>query len=150
VPKGFIKVHILKVYDGDTVWFGVDFKGTPMRFKLRLAWIDTKEIRKKQGDTPEEIKYNRFLADQAKHAVDQICMSEDVFINIIELGNFKRFVGELYAPMSLWSSVVNVFDINLDEEYTIHGKEIEGVKCLDVGSWLLRSGLATKYQKNKK
>ena len=78
---------ITNVYDGDTLTADVDlgFKTWAKKVKLRLAGIDTPEIRTK--DPQEKIK-----AIEARDRVRELCLGKEVVIKTHGKGKYGRWL----------------------------------------------------------
>lgn len=134
VSKGVKKVTVLDITDGDTLWFGLCFNGLNVRFKLRLARIDTKEKKSKDAN-------DRLLAEQATKLLSDICLGKEVYIDFIKLGGFKRFIGELWSPESDWNPE------EFKKMYGEIGSIIDDKKCINVSNYMLHKGLAVLYKR---
>lgn len=140
VSRGFIPVKVVKVVDGDTLWFAVEHNGDIVRFKTRFARIDTCEVR-----DVDPIK--KALAYKAKKVIHDLCMDEMIYIEVIKLGNFKRFIAEIYIPNSRWDDTQMRSVRPIGKSFAKYGKTINGVNHTNVSDWMLENRLATLYVK---
>ena len=82
---------ITKVYDGDTLTAEVDlgFKLWAKKIKLRLAGIDTPEIRTKNQN-------EKVLALKARDRVRELCLGKEVTITTHGKGKYGRWLATVY------------------------------------------------------
>lgn len=106
-PNKLYTGKVVKVYDGDTMWIAVYVKqfDTICRLKIRLAEIDTPELRPKNG-TQKEKEEEKKKAQIVRDLVARIILNETVQFNIIGLGKFKRFIGYIYPSHEIWAKIL--------------------------------------------
>jgi micrococcal nuclease len=85
------KALITKVYDGDTLTADIDlgFKLWAKKIKIRLAGVDTPEIRTKD---PEE----KVMAIKARDRVRELCLGKEVIITTRGKGKYGRWLASVY------------------------------------------------------
>ena len=88
------KAKVLKVYDGDTLWAAICVEGKVYRMKIRLAGIDTPEMKppKDQKNRNEEIK----KAKEAKKYLEDLINNKIVIIQSEGLGKYGRLLGKIF------------------------------------------------------
>ena len=88
------KAKVLKVYDGDTLWAAIYLERKVYRMKIRLAGIDTPEMKppKDQKNRNEEIK----KAKEAKNYLEKLIGNKIVTINSEGLGKYGRILGRIF------------------------------------------------------
>lgn len=89
-----LKVKVLKVYDGDTIWIAIKLKGKVYRLKVRLYGIDTPEMKppKSQKNREKEIKE----AKKAKEFLENIVLNKVITIECGDWDKYGRLLGTLY------------------------------------------------------
>jgi len=82
---------ITKVYDGDTLTAEIDlgFKMWAKKVKLRLAGVNTPEIRSKN---PAQ----KALAIKARDRVRELCLGKEVVITTHGKGKYGRWIASIY------------------------------------------------------
>jgi endonuclease YncB( thermonuclease family) len=128
--------RVVDVYDGDTMTLILDPWGvSAWKFQVRIAGIDTCEIRSKEEALVEKAKHTRakvvelvtggkFVGVAEKKEVRQALNGDDVFMVDIECGKFDKY-GRLLGQVT-----------------TCDGKDVAGE--------LLALGLAKTYDGGKK
>lgn len=81
--------HVVKVYDGDTITVEVRRHGHWLEQSIRLARIDTPELR---TTDPHEKR----LAEIARDALSQQILDEDVWIYCVGREKYGRILAEVY------------------------------------------------------
>lgn len=113
------KIKILSVYDGDTVTGMVDLGfNTFQKIKVRLARIDTPEIRTKDL---EEKARGYEARDFLRQLVEKY--KDDIIIITSGKGKYGRWIGDIY---------INKDNCAYDEDLSKYYDEIAG-SCSDVG-----------------
>ena len=83
---------VIKVYDGDTITIAakLPYDGSPLyRFSIRLAGIDTPEIK---GKTEKE----KELAKNAKHALEDMILYKTVQLKNAKMEKYGRILADVY------------------------------------------------------
>lgn len=89
-----LKVKVLKVYDGDTIWIAIKLKGKVYRLKVRLLGIDTPEMKppKSQKNREKEIRE----AKKAKDFLENLVLNKVITIECGDWDKYGRLLGTLY------------------------------------------------------
>ena len=86
-----VACKVLSAYDGDTVSVAFRWLGVMVRWRVRVAGVDTPELR---GGTPEL----RALATKAKHFVVAACVGEQLQLTCHKFDSFGRIIATLTFP----------------------------------------------------
>lgn len=101
-------ITITKVYDGDTFWFAYKLNGKWLQMKIRLAGVDTPEIRpKKENRTQEDLDMEKERARQAREFVEDWFRKEKMVVRFQTSGGsddkkgnnvdkYGRWLGRIY------------------------------------------------------
>ena len=84
--------YVLKVYDGDTITIAskLPFENSPIyRFSVRLAGIDTPEIK---GKTEKE----KNMAKDAKNKLETMIMGKQILLKNINTEKYGRILADIY------------------------------------------------------
>lgn len=120
------KCKVISVYDGDTITVRVSFRGKDFKTKVRLAKIDTPEIRTKNT---EEKK----AGQDAKKFLDDLISKKYIWIHFQKNDKYGRPLGVLYLTKSDHKSEINsVNDLIVKKHY---GYYYDGGKKLPFGNW---------------
>tara|TARA_A100001015_G_C14934980_1_gene690047 strand:- start:883 stop:1317 length:435 start_codon:yes stop_codon:yes gene_type:complete len=89
-----IKVKVLKVYDGDTIWIALKLKGKIYKLKIRLYGIDTPEMKppKNQVDRDKEIAE----AKKSKTFLSDLVLNKIITIKCGDWDKYGRLLATLY------------------------------------------------------
>jgi endonuclease YncB( thermonuclease family) len=110
--------YVLKVYDGDTITIAskLPFENSPMyRFSVRLAGIDTPEIK---GKTEKE----KNMAKEAKSILETMILGKWILLKNIKSEKYGRILADIYLDnihINKW-----MIDQNLAIEYDGGKKKI--------------------------
>ena len=84
---------VIKVYDGDTLTIASklhnSYDPTIYRFSIRLAGIDTPELR---GSNPQE----RAMAIEARNILSNLVMDKNVFVRNARTEKYGRILADVY------------------------------------------------------
>ena len=84
--------YVLKVYDGDTIMIAskLPFENSPIyRFSVRLAGIDTPEIK---GKTENE----KNMAKEAKNKLQNMIMNKYILLKNVNTEKYGRILADIY------------------------------------------------------
>jgi endonuclease YncB( thermonuclease family) len=112
------RAFICRIIDGDTVVALIDKGFGNMQIeKLRLAGIDTPELRPRKG-TPEEREAEKVEARKAKERVKELLEHREVVIRTAKTGKFGRFLAHIYLPENKDKTINDLLlEEGLAEEY---------------------------------
>ncbi len=79
----------VKLYDGDTGTFAFFLNGRPFKFRVRLAEIDTAELKSK--DRMEVV-----MAQKAKNVLQELIGDGLVYLECLKFDKYGRVLGKLY------------------------------------------------------
>lgn len=112
-----LKVKVLKVYDGDTIWIAIKLKGKVYRLKVRLYGIDTPEMKppKAQKNREKEIRE----AKKAKEFLENLILNKVITIECGDWDKYGRLLGTLYKNNFCSKTNINKLLLNegLAKEY---------------------------------
>ena len=106
-----LKVKVLKVYDGDTIWIAIKLKGKIYRLKVRLLGIDTPEMKppKSQKNREKEIRE----AKKAKEFLENLVLNKVITIECGDWDKYGRLLGTLYK--NYFCGKININNLLLSE-----------------------------------
>ncbi len=128
---GKVIVHILDVYDGDTVTVGFIYGSSPVKVKVRLAHIDTPEL--KGGNAKEKAK-------EAKRYLIFLLTGKEVPLDISR--------AELRDILSQSQEIVEMEQLGFDK----YGRVLANIfrNGTDISQEMLGAGHAVPYEGGKK
>ncbi len=108
----------VKIYDGDTATFVFYYHKTPYKFRVRLANIDTAELKSK--DSTEV-----YVANLAKDELTSLIGDDLVYIECLGFGKYGRLLANLYSSKKMKESFNQILlSKGLAYEYQ-GGKKVE-------------------------
>ena len=118
---------VIKVYDGDTITIASQVYGEMYRFQVRLAGIDTPEIKTKNEN-------EKILAQRAKNALTEMVGGKIVELKNVTYDKYGRILADVYLCHG--------------DDYILSDKNKENQ--FHVNAWLIEKGHAVKYDGGKK
>ena len=90
----FTQVKVIKIYDGDTIWIAMYLKGKIYKLKVRLAGIDTPEMKppKSQKNRDKEI----LAAKESKNFLANLIDQKVIWMKCGEWDKYGRLLANLY------------------------------------------------------
>ena len=114
------EIEVTSIYDGDTLTGNIDlgFNIKKEKVKLRLARIDTPEIRTKDLDEKERGYAARdWLRKAVQEALDN---GKKVLVETVEKGKYGRWIAELYVDGDDWYDRVCLNDRLVEEGHAVY------------------------------
>lgn len=118
---------VIKVYDGDTITIASEIYGELYRFQVRLAGIDTPEIKTKNEN-------EKILAQRAKNALNDMIGNKIVELKNVNYDKYGRILADVYL-----FTADDYMRTTTNDDQLFH-----------VNSWLIEKGHAVKYDGGKK
>jgi endonuclease YncB( thermonuclease family) len=112
----------VKVYDGDTATFVFYYHKKPYKFRVRLADIDTAELRSKNADEVH-------VAKLAKNKLINLIDDKLVYIECLGFDKYGRLLANLYSDKKMERSYNSIL---LEEGFAYNYK---GGKKIDFKDW---------------
>ncbi len=119
----------VKVYDGDTGTFVFFLYGKPYKFRIRLADIDTAELK---SDDVEEVEY----ANRAKDRLMELIGNNLVYLECLRWDKYGRLLGKIYQDNITQKSINQIL---LDEHLAY---KYNGGKRVNFREWATPNELA--------
>ena len=90
----FTQVKVIKIYDGDTIWIAMYLKGKIYKLKVRLAGIDTPEMKppKSQKNRDKEI----LAAKESKNFLANLIDQKVIWMKCGEWDKYGRLLGIIF------------------------------------------------------
>lgn len=95
----FTSGKIVKVYDADTFWIATYCDGVPARFRLRLAGVDTPEIKSKD---PQIKAKAIFARDQIRARILNRVVQVEILPEIEKFGRLLARVSDSTGSINDW------------------------------------------------
>lgn len=95
----FTSGKIVKVYDADTFWIATYCNGVPARFRLRLAGVDTPEIKSKD---PQIKAKAIFARDQVRARILNRIVQVEILPEIEKFGRLLARVSDSMGSINDW------------------------------------------------
>ena len=123
LEKYRLNCKAVDVYDGDTITVIFPFAGGYFKHKLRLAGIDTPEIRTKNAkEKVAGIKARNWLRSQILHKIIHVVFTKE--------DKYGRLMGWIYRDIRHQSKSINQELIDMKMAYAYNGK-----KKQEFGTW---------------
>lgn len=108
------KAKVISVYDGDTLTVDIDlgFSIVMHNIKLRLAGIDTPEIR---GGTAETKK----AARDARDFVREKCLGKEIYLQTLKKGKYGRYIATVWHIEDLEKCEKSINDLLLENNLAV-------------------------------
>lgn len=116
----------VKVYDGDTGTFVFFYHKKPYKFKIRLAEIDTAELKSKNE---KEVEYAKKAKDRLLELID----NKLVYIECLEFDKYGRILVKIYRDKRCIKSFNQIL---LDEGLAY---PYNGSKRIDFDEWISKN-----------
>ena len=88
------KVKILKIYDGDTLWLGINLHGRFYKFKVRMMGYDSPEIKPRLDNPNRELVIQK--AKEAKTYLESLVNNRTVDAEFFKFDKYGRPLCNLY------------------------------------------------------